>query len=259
MRLAALGLGLAACGGGASHGSFRLDGKVRPLDYTIELRIDPAKETFTGVAEIRLLLPAGTRQIWLHGVELDQLSAKLGGKAVRATPVRDERIRFDLPEPMGGEQRLVVEYRGQLSERELDGVLRRQDGGHWYAFTQFEDTLARRAFPCFDEPSYKVPLRLTLVVPRGRIVVANAALAESTEAAFAARETKVLFDRLVEFFGVPYPYAKLDQIAVPLPSPRSYGTSSGNASRMGTVSAARATITASGPSRSRVRVASMWA
>ena len=43
-----------------------------------------------------------------------------------------------------------------------DGIYRAQEAGDWYAFTQFEATDARQAFPRFDEPSFKVPWQLTI-------------------------------------------------------------------------------------------------
>ena len=42
-----------------------------------------------------------------------------------------------------------------------------------YAYTQFESIAARDAFPCFDEPGFKIPFDTTLVVPAGDEAVAN--------------------------------------------------------------------------------------
>ena len=53
-------------------------------------------------------------------------------------------------------------YTGKLSSSDVNGATRQKEGGDWYAFTQFEPIDARRAFPCFDEPTFKVPWQLTL-------------------------------------------------------------------------------------------------
>lgn len=140
------------------------------------------------------------------------------------------------------------------------------DGGAWYAFTQFEATDARRAFPCFDEPGYKVPFDVTVTVPKGMRAVANAPETAHDEAAakttyrfaqtqplptylvalavgdleikelpgrtkppirlvtvkgksgqgdLALEATSALVDALAGWFGIPYPYDKLDIVAVP--------------------------------------------
>ena len=48
---------------------------------------------------------------------------------------------------------------------DLAGLYRVQDGGAWYAYTQFEATDARRAFPCFDEPGFKTAYDVTIAAP----------------------------------------------------------------------------------------------
>src|SRR5207248_10814579 len=65
-----------------------------------------------------------------------------------------------------GTSTLRIEYAGKISRREAGGILKTQEGGQWYATTHFEPIDARRAYPCFDEPSYKVPWELTLRVKK---------------------------------------------------------------------------------------------
>jgi hypothetical protein len=79
----------------------------------------------------------------------------------------------------------------------------------WYAYTFFEPVDARRAFPCFDEPSLKVPWRLTLHVPKDHVALANAEVASETPEAggmkaVAFAESKPLPSYLVAFVVGPF-------------------------------------------------------
>jgi len=49
-----------------------------------------------------------------------------------------------------------------------------------------------------------VPVRI--VTPRGK----------AAQARYAAQVTATIIDRLEDYFGVPYPYEKLDEVAIPL-------------------------------------------
>ena len=149
------------------------------------------------------------------------------------------------------------------------GLFRKKDGDDWYVFSQFEPTEARRAFPCFDEPAYKVPWQLTIHAPKGNSVVSNTPIVseadgedgfrdvrfaetkplpsylvalgvgpfdfvdagkacknkvslrivtmrgKSSRAQYASEATAPLLNLLEEYFGIPYPYEKLDLMSVP--------------------------------------------
>ena len=257
----------------------RLDGRVRPTRYAVELTIVPTQEAFTGTAVLALELAEPTTVIWLHAVDLAIKTAtiKSGGKvqearAVAPSPVTDETkeyLAFVVDQPIGsGVAELTVNYSGKIYTNEYDGIYRQTEHGEWYVYTQFEETAARRAFPCFDEPSYKVPLQLTLHVKREHVAVANAPIASETddaggmktvrfavtkplptylialgvgpfeivdggkggkngvplrilvpkgrsgEVGYATKTTPELLARLEDYFGMPYPYEKLDQIVV---------------------------------------------
>ncbi|MFQ5608217.1 MAG: M1 family aminopeptidase, partial [Candidatus Zixiibacteriota bacterium] len=45
--------------------------------------------------------------------------------------------------------------------------------GSGYSFTQFEANEAREAFPCWDEPAFKIPFQLALTVPEKHEAVSN--------------------------------------------------------------------------------------
>ncbi|MBU8896761.1 M1 family peptidase [Corallococcus sp. H22C18031201] len=158
--------------------TLRLPEDVKPTGYRVELAMDPKAPTFQGSVDIDLAVLKPTSVVWLNGTALEVKQATLvqGGKPVGVTPVVGGKdfLGFVLEAPLSmGSAHLRVEYTGTASEREVSGAFRVNEDGDWYVYTQFEPLGARRAFPTFDEPGFKVPWELSLRVPEGNVAVTN--------------------------------------------------------------------------------------
>ena len=163
----------------------KLPRTVLPRLYHLHLALDPRKERFSGEVRISVDVKDKTRHVILHGHEMRVTAAtftpKSGAKMVGQVT---ERLAKGAKE---AKEELVLGFQGELPLGEGDlvltfdapfgtqlrGLYRVQDGGKWYAFTQFEAIDARRAFPCFDEPAFKVPFELSLSVPKEMRAIAN--------------------------------------------------------------------------------------
>jgi len=252
----------------------RLPATARPTAYEVDLTIIPEKETFSGAIDIDLELTEPTSLLWLNATELTVTEASLTEGKRRQTaqivPGGDDFVGFGFRRSAApGRARLHAVFSGKVSNTNTTGIFRQKAGEDWYAFTQFEAIDARRAFPCFDEPSDKVPWRLTLRVPKQDLAVSNAPVASEeplagdlkavrfartsplpsylvafgvgpfdivdagragknatpirmivprgrgNEARYAAQTTGPLLEALEGYFGIPYPYAKLDNLVIP--------------------------------------------
>ncbi|HVP62861.1 MAG TPA: M1 family metallopeptidase [Myxococcaceae bacterium] len=252
----------------------KLPRTFRPAAQRVSLTVVPSAPGFTGRTEIDGTLDAATDVVWLNAdaLEVTSAAARVGTDEVRAEPVvrTDERVALRFPRQLfPGPLTLILDFRGTQFTQEDSGIFRQQSGGDWYAFTQFEQTDARRAFPCVDEPSAKIPWELTLRVPAGLTAVSNTSVASETpagegtkevrfrqtrplpsylvafgvgpfemenarpagrrrvpvrivaprgrahEGAWAARVTPEILEALEEYFGIDYPYEKLDVLAIP--------------------------------------------
>src|SRR5205814_162688 len=104
---------------------------------------------------------------------------------------------------------LAIAYHGKAHVDDGDGIYRVKEAGADYAFTQFEATDARQAFPCFDEPSYKVPWQLTIHTKAPLAAFANTPIVSETPEANGMKvvkfaETKPLPSYLVAFAVGPF-------------------------------------------------------
>ena len=254
--------------------SLRLPDSVQPKHYTAELTIVPSEESFRGSIDIELEVRKPTHIIWLNAryltVELARIEGGNQTLRARVVPGGEDFVGLQFEQALApGTARLHLEYRGEINKKDTAGIFSQREGENWYAYTQFEPTRARQAFPCFDEPGYKVPWQLNLVVREEHIAVSNTSVASRTplpggmkkvafvqtrplpsyliafgvgpfeivdagtagmkatpirivtpkgmgaQARYAARITPRILELSEQYTGVPYPYEKLDSLAIP--------------------------------------------
>ena len=254
--------------------TLRLPDTVAPISYQVQLTLDPDKTTFEGTIDIKVEIKRPVQTIWLNAIELkaQDASLEMGGKSIAAkvVPGGTDFMGLELDSQVAaGTGNIKIRYAGTVRLQNSAGVFRMEDNGNRYLFTQFESTDARTAFPCFDEPAYKVPWQLTLNVPAADTAISNTspeheetrgdrkiysfrqtkplpsylvAFAVGTfdyvdagkagrnhipvrivtpkghadEAKYAAEVTATIITRLEDYFGIPFPYDKSDQVAIPV-------------------------------------------
>ncbi len=249
--------------------AFTLPDDVVPTKYVVDLTIDPAKDTFDGVARIEVDLKKPVTVIWVNAKDITPEEASVGGKKARAEAAGGEFIGLQLDSPAApGRTTISIRYQGKLDDKSVVGPYRKQVAGDWYVFTTFTPIDARRAFPCFDEPGFKTPWDLTIHVKQTDKAFANGKEAREmlesngmkaihfaetkplptevvafavgpfdvfeganaghgtpirvitpkglgAEGKAAAQATVDVLPRLEAYTGIPYPFGKLDHVALP--------------------------------------------
>ncbi len=253
----------------------RLGNAVKPVKYSADLKLVPGESSFSGSIDVDVEVLKATPLLWLNAADIAVKTAavKSRGKAQEAAiiPGGEDFVGLQFQKTLpAGRAALHIEYSGRISDKSSAGIFSSKDDKDLYLFTQFESIDARRAFPCFDEPSFKSPWQLTLHVKKEHTAVANTpVLSETDEAAgmkrvvfapskplpsylvafavgpfeivdggkagknqvpvriitprgksyqakYAAEVTRTIVERLEDYFGIPYPFEKLDSVAVPL-------------------------------------------
>ncbi|MEM8607328.1 MAG: M1 family metallopeptidase [Myxococcota bacterium] len=257
----------------------RLPQGVSPTSYALTIEIDPEADGFAGTVAITVELDDVTPGLWMHGqgLTVTRAEAVYGDTAVPAAwqqRTADGVSRVDFAEPLpAGTATLRISYTGAY-DHPLRGLYKVEAGGQAYAFTQFEAISARLAFPSFDEPRFKTPFDITLIVPEKVFAAGNtpidtavrlpdgrqrlhlmstpplptyliawavgpldvvpadpipaselrpnpvpfrglAAQGQGNRLDYALAHTPELLEVLEGYFALPYPYRKLDIVAVP--------------------------------------------
>ena len=252
---------------------------VVPDLVQLELKLDPKQAEFSGRTRIQAKVAQATDVIWMHGrgLKIGKAEAMVAGGRRIDLAASDADVsgvlKLQAAEQIpAGEATIDIEYSASFGE--LQGAYRVKPDGNDYIVTQMEPLGARNTFPGFDEPSFKQPWEISLIVPEDDVAVANSAEAKTerlgdgwkkvtfnrTEAlpsyliAFAVgpwdvaagpdvpassvrsapvklrgiaakgqggrmryslANTGVILTALEEYFGTPYPFDKLDNLAAP--------------------------------------------
>jgi len=182
----------------------------------------------------------------------------------------EQTVSFHFARPLApGSYRLQADYSGTIGDQaaglfyldyENGGATRRA------LYTQFENSEARRMFPCWDEPAYKATFALEITAPAGQMAVSNMPLQSAAalddgrqllrfaatprmstyllflalgdferasvteggtelgvvtqrgalpQARFALDASRAVLRDYNDYFGIPYPLPKLDNVAAP--------------------------------------------
>src|SRR5262249_23991129 len=163
----------------------RLRAGVAPDHYDLAFVVDLAHERFEGTETITATVAAPTTRIVLNAVDIDfhEVTIGAGTAAQKATVTSDaaaQTATFTVARPVAaGPASIHIRYTGTLNSQ-LRGFYISKTKARKYAVTQFESTDARRAFPCFDEPSYKATFTPTVTIDRGDIAISNGKLVSDT-------------------------------------------------------------------------------
>ncbi|XP_050667558.1 aminopeptidase N-like [Leptidea sinapis] len=171
----------------ASYEHYVLPGESYPTFYDVSLAIDPDyHENFNGSAVIRIIPNQNVQEIVLHAMAMTISRIALFSESntnldlfSSYTLVTDDthflRIRSNALLLQNQPYSLHIEYTATYAENmfgvyvstfEQPGV-----GTVNLVTSQLQPTFARRAFPCYDEPSYKAQFRMTIYAPAAYPVV----------------------------------------------------------------------------------------
>ncbi len=258
----------------------RLSNLVRPESYMLHLTIDPDQDSFIGHTEIVIESDVSTQHIFMHGKDFDVKKVQvrtadgsvLNGSYSQVHESGVAKIDLDAQLPKG-KATIFFDYVAPFNTA-LEALYKVNDGGKNYAFTQFEATSARMAFPSFDEPAFKTPYTTSIVLKNEHKGFTNTPQIAETDLGngmrrldfatskklptyliaftvgdvdvvewadipaneyratplplrgiatkgkgdklkFALENTAKIVKSLEDYFRVPYPYEKLDIVAVP--------------------------------------------
>ena len=252
---------------------------VVPGLVELELRLDPGQERFSGRTVIHADVARPTDVVWMHGRDLDIRSAEavlpdgrriaLEAEQVHVSGVLKLAAAGTIP---AGDVDIEIAFEAPYGN--LMGAYRVKPDGEDYVVTQMEPLGARSTFPGFDEPSFKQPWDVTLIVPADDVALSNgpevstetladgwkkvtfkrtealpsyllafvvgpwdvpvgqdiaphgprttpvplrgvAAKGQGARMRYSLENTPPMIHAMEDYFGTPYPFAKLDNVAAP--------------------------------------------
>ena len=186
--LAAIGLAQAADsmpGVSAEVPTGQLPRNVVPSLVQLQLKVDPQQARFSGSTRIEATIAAPTKVIWMHGrdLKINKAGMVIGDRRIPLTA--EEADVSGVLKLTAGEEipagKGTIEIAFDAPFGELQGAYKVKPDGRDYVVTQMEPLGARTTFPGFDEPSFKQPWDITLIVPKDDVAVANSAQAKTED------------------------------------------------------------------------------
>jgi len=166
-----------------SNDPYRLNPAVQPLTQQLEMTLDPRELRYTGATLIALEVTEDVDSILLHAQDMTITGASFGKRGALARVEFDQLEHALLKISTGstiapGQYELRIFFEDDFNTDSVS-MYRVEENGRFHIFSQMEASEAREAFPCFDEPAYKIPWNMTLTVPAEMTAVSNTPIENS--------------------------------------------------------------------------------
>ncbi len=162
---------------------------ITPVNYQIHLEPDLDTFRFSGRVEITMKTEQAVDQVCLNVLELAiwECLLKTGDDTVSCSfsvDPKQQEMTVTFPQPVEGEIVLDIDYTGKINNK-MAGFYRsvyQSDGREKFmALTQFQESDARRAVPCFDHPAFKATFDLVMVIDDHLTAISNCPIREETD------------------------------------------------------------------------------
>jgi len=202
---------------------YRLPSSVTPTFQKIHLNIDPDAADYSGVTVIDISVNTPTKKVGFYQEDLTVTQAFLTqGDTTIALTVSEGDYNMNWGEAESdiakGDYQLNIQFKGKVNTSS-DGMYLSRFEENNYIFTQFEDMHARKAFPSFDEPAFKIAYQMTITSPEKQVVVSNTPVAKRTVENGAQtvvfEKTKPMPTYLIAYAVGPFDSAELTGLSVP--------------------------------------------
>lgn len=197
----------------------RLGMDVVPRAQGVSLTVDPRADTFSGSVAVDLDVVKPSSTFRFHAEDLKISSVKVNGAEAKFEAGPQNTVTVTPANPLQtGRATMTADFTGRFN-RQAVGLYKMLKGSEPYLFTQFEAIDARKAFPCWDEPEFKIPYQLTVTIPAQYDAVSNTPATSDTTSGewetvrFAA--TKPLPSYLIALAVGQFDYVPINGLGVP--------------------------------------------
>jgi aminopeptidase N len=188
--------------------------RVAPKNYRIHLIPDLTNFTFSGSVTLLAEAETAIEELRLNMLDLTIISCaiKAGDHFIDCAfdaNNEKEELKILFPQKMQGNIRTRIRYTGQINDK-MAGLYRSRYVSHGQtkhiAVTQFEESDARRAFPCMDHPLKKATFDIIMDIDMDQVAISNGLIA--SESPLANGKKRVTFEKTPKmstylvFFGI---------------------------------------------------------
>ena len=220
--------------------TIRLGDDVRPVAQSVALEVDPRSDAFRGSVKVELDVQRPTRTFRFHAQDLSIVSLRLarGERPIDAVYRTGEGNTVEVTAGerlQPGRYALQVDFTNRYNRQAVGLYKMTTKDGEPYLFTQFQAVDARRAFPLWDEPGFKIPYQLTVTIPAQYEAISNTPVASEKTDGDAKRvefaRTRPLPSYLLALAVGRFDYTPIEGLSVPgrVVAPRGQGHLAGMA------------------------------